>query len=53
MIEFEDKTCFGCGEENKCGLRLKLKYDKDTKTAYGEYVVTHMFEGPPILSMPG
>ena len=34
MIEFEDKT-FGCGEDNECGLQLKLKFDEDTKTAYG------------------
>ena len=53
MIEFEDETCFGCGEENECGLKLKLKYDKDTKTAYGEYTVTQTYEGPPNIVHAG
>ncbi|MDY6934577.1 MAG: PaaI family thioesterase [Spirochaetota bacterium] len=53
MIEFEDSTCFGCGEENECGLKLKLKYDKDTKTTYGEYVVSQRFEGPPNIIHTG
>ena len=47
MIEFEDKTCFGCGQENPHGLQLKLHYDSDTKTAYGEYTATQEYEGLP------
>jgi uncharacterized protein (TIGR00369 family) len=47
MIEFEDKTCFGCGEQNENGLKLKLKFDEDTKTAYGEYTAHQRLEGPP------
>lgn len=53
MIEFEDKTCFGCGEENECGLQLKLKFDEDTKTAYGEYVAHQKLEGPPNIIHAG
>ena len=47
MIEFEDKICFGCGPDNEQGLRLVLRFDDDTKTAYGEYVATELQEGPP------
>ncbi len=53
MIEFEDKTCFGCGEDNECGLQLKLKFDEDTKTAYGEYVAHQKLEGPPNIIHAG
>ena len=47
MIEFEDKICFGCGEENERGLQLKLKFDDDTKTAYGQFTADELLEGPP------
>ncbi len=53
MIEFEDKTCFGCGSDNACGLRLKLRFDEDTKTAYGEYVAVQTLEGPPNIIHAG
>jgi uncharacterized protein (TIGR00369 family) len=53
MIEYEDKTCFGCGEENERGLQLKLRYDPDTKTAYGEYVAGQDLEGPPNIIHSG
>lgn len=53
MIEFEDKTCFGCGSENDSGLRLKLKFDEDTKTAYGEFVGNQKLEGPPNILHAG
>jgi len=53
MVEFEDKICFGCGEENKNGLRLKLSFDDDTKTAYGQYTATELFEGPPNIIHAG
>ena len=32
MLEYEDKICFGCGQENEIGLKLELKFDDDTKT---------------------
>jgi len=47
MIEFEDKICFGCGKENEIGLKLDLKFDDDTKTAYGEYTAHELLEGAP------
>lgn len=53
MIEFEDKTCFGCGAGNEHGLRLKLKFDEDTKTAYGEYRAHQKLEGPPNIIHAG
>ena len=53
MIEFEDKTCFGCGEDNEYGLKLKLKFDDDTKTAYGEYIAHQKLEGPPNIIHAG
>ncbi|MDY6970489.1 MAG: PaaI family thioesterase [Spirochaetota bacterium] len=53
MIEFEDSTCFGCGQENENGLKLVLEYDKDTKTAYGEYSVPQKFEGLPNIIHAG
>jgi uncharacterized protein (TIGR00369 family) len=53
MIEFEDKTCFGCGADNECGLKLKLKFDEDTKTAYGEYTAIQTLEGPPNIIHAG
>ena len=53
MIEFEDKICFGCGEENEHGLRLKLEFDDDTKTAFGEYVANEYLEGTPNIIHAG
>lgn len=53
MIEYEDKTCFGCGVDNECGLRLELKFDPDTQTAYGDYVATQRFEGIPNIIHAG
>lgn len=53
MIEFEDKTCFGCGEENSRGLQLKLKFDPDTKVVYGEYTASQDLEGPPNIIHAG
>ena len=47
MIEFEDKICFGCGQENPHGLRLKLQFDDDTKTTYGKFSANPFQEGPP------
>ena len=53
MIEYEDTICFGCGQQNEHGLKLKLKFDDDTKTAYGEYVANDLYEGSPNLIHPG
>ena len=53
MIEFEEKTCFGCGEDNDFGLKLKLTFDDDTQTAYGEYIVDQRYEGLPNIIHAG
>jgi uncharacterized protein (TIGR00369 family) len=53
MIEFEDKICFGCGVDNPRGLKLKLKFDDDTKTAFGEYTADEYLEGPPNIIHAG
>jgi acyl-coenzyme A thioesterase PaaI-like protein len=53
MIEFEDSTCFGCGQDNKRGLKLKLQYDHDTETAFGEYIASQEQEGLPNIIHDG
>ena len=53
MVEFEDKICFGCGEENEQGLQLKLDFDDDTKTAYGQYIASEYLEGAPNIIHAG
>ncbi|MBN1498620.1 MAG: PaaI family thioesterase [Spirochaetes bacterium] len=53
MIEFEEKTCFGCGEENPRGLKLKLSYDPDTRTAFGEFEANEELEGIPNIIHSG
>jgi uncharacterized protein (TIGR00369 family) len=53
MIEYEDKICFGCGQENEHGLQLQLQFDDDTKTAYGEYAATELQEGAPNIIHAG
>ena len=53
MIEFEDKICFGCGTDNERGLKLKLDFDDDTKTAFGQYSASELYEGPPNIIHAG
>ncbi len=53
MVEFEDKICFGCGQDNEHGLRLKLEFDDDTKTAFGQYAAHEYLEGPPNIIHAG
>ncbi|MBN1496296.1 MAG: PaaI family thioesterase [Spirochaetes bacterium] len=53
MIEFEDKICFGCGPDNDKGLQLKLEFDDDTKTAFGQYTAHELLEGPPNIIHAG
>ncbi len=53
MLEYEDKICFGCGQENELGLRLKLEFDDDTKTAFGEYTAHELLEGAPNIIHSG
>jgi uncharacterized protein (TIGR00369 family) len=44
---------FGIGTDNSCGLNLKLNFDEDSKTAYGEFVADARFEGEPGEIHPG
>lgn len=53
MIEYEENTCFGCGQENERGLRLDLKYDPDTRTAFGEFEANEELEGIPNIIHSG
>jgi len=53
MLEYEDKICFGCGQENEHGLKLVLEFDDDTKTAFGEYAAHEMLEGAPNIIHSG
>jgi uncharacterized protein (TIGR00369 family) len=53
MLEYEDKICFGCGPDNEFGLKLKLEFDDDTKTAFGEYAAHELLEGLPNIIHSG
>lgn len=53
MLEYEDKICFGCGPDNEVGLKLKLEFDDDTKTAFGEYTAHELLEGIPNIIHSG
>ena len=53
MLEYEDKICFGCGPDNEVGLKLKLEFDDDTKTAFGEYAAHELLEGLPNIIHSG
>jgi len=44
---------FGSGQENEDGLKLKLTFDEDTKTVYGEYNCPVKFQGSPENVHPG
>lgn len=44
---------FGSGTENANGLQLKLSFDEDTKTVYGEFKADDRFVGEPGEIHPG
>ncbi|MBU42990.1 MAG: thioesterase [Spirochaetaceae bacterium] len=44
---------FGSGTDNPDGLQLKLTFDEDTKTVYGEYRCPEKFIGEPDQVHPG
>lgn len=44
---------FGSGPDNPEGLQLKLTFDEDTKTVYGEYQCPEKFSGEPDQVHPG
>jgi uncharacterized protein (TIGR00369 family) len=37
--------CFGCGEDNPIGLKLKFTWDSETKTARAEFIPNEHFQG--------
>ena len=44
---------FGSGQDNPDGLQLKLEFDEDTKTVYGEFRCPPKFQGHPEQVHPG
>ncbi len=44
---------FGSGQDNPDGLQLKLTFDEDTKTVYGEYRCAPRFQGTKDIVHPG
>lgn len=44
---------FGSGQENADGLQLKLTFDEDTRTVYGEYSCELKFQGEEGQVHPG
>lgn len=44
---------FGSGQDNPDGLQLKLTFDEDTKTVYGEYRCLPRFQGTKDIVHPG
>lgn len=44
---------FGSGTENTNGLQLKLSFDEDTKTVYGQFKADDRFVGEPGEIHPG
>ncbi|MFN3604878.1 MAG: PaaI family thioesterase [Leptonema sp. (in: bacteria)] len=44
---------YGIGTDNSFGLRLKLNFDEDSKTAYGEFVADERMQGEPGEVHPG
>ena len=44
---------FGSGQDNPDGLQLKLTFDEDTKTVYGEFRCPPKFQGNPENVHPG
>lgn len=44
---------FGSSLDNLEGLQLKITFDEDTKTAYGDYTCPEKFQGEPDIIHPG
>ena len=44
---------FGSSPDNEDGLQLKITFDEDTKTAYGDYTCPAKFQGQPDMIHPG
>lgn len=48
-----ENLSFGSSPDNPDGLQLKITFDEDTKTAYGDYTVPEKFQGSPDVIHPG
>ena len=44
---------FGSSPDNEEGLQLKITFDEDTKTAYGDFTCAGKFQGEPDIIHPG
>jgi acyl-coenzyme A thioesterase PaaI-like protein len=44
---------FGSSPDNMDGLQLKITFDEDTKTAYGDFTCPDKFQGLPDTIHPG
>ncbi|MBL8019310.1 MAG: PaaI family thioesterase [Spirochaetia bacterium] len=53
MAGRDPSSGFGSGVDNDDGLQLKLTFDEDTKTAYGEYRCPAKFRGEKDSVHPG
>lgn len=53
MTATQAELSFGSGQENLDGLQLKLTFDEDTKTVYGEYRCPARFQGATDNVHPG
>ncbi len=49
----DSNLSFGSGQDNTDGLQLKLTFDEDTRTVYGEYRCPTKFQGAPEQVHPG
>lgn len=45
VLRKQKDLSFGTSPDNEYGLKLKLEYDEDTKTAYGEIEIPSYFQG--------
>lgn len=53
MASRNGNLSFGSGQDNPDGLQLKLTFDEDTKTAYGEYRCPVKYQGDEDTVHPG
>ncbi|MBE7411159.1 MAG: hotdog fold thioesterase [Leptospiraceae bacterium] len=54
MIKSAKKNLsFGSSLDNQDGLQLKITFDEDTKTAYGDFTCPAKYQGKPEMIHPG
>jgi len=41
----DNKRCFVCGRENRAGLRIPFRVDKEAKSIVGEFVADSTYQG--------